>query len=50
MESGSATGSPRAIIAEVDTEKAAIEVGECHASGIVEQLLTNPETKSRSAP
>ncbi len=29
------------IIAEVDTEKAAIEV-ECHASGIIEQLLTKP--------
>ncbi|MEZ4285821.1 MAG: dihydrolipoamide acetyltransferase family protein [Nitrospira sp.] len=32
------------IIAEVDTEKAAIEV-ECHASGIVEQLLTKPGDK-----
>lgn len=29
------------IIAEVDTEKAAIEV-ECHANGIIEQLLTKP--------
>ncbi|MBX3346918.1 MAG: 2-oxo acid dehydrogenase subunit E2 [Nitrospira sp.] len=32
------------IIAEVDTEKAAIEV-ECHASGIVEQLLSTPGDK-----
>jgi len=32
------------IIAEVDTEKAAIEV-ECHTSGIVEQLLTKPGDK-----
>jgi pyruvate dehydrogenase E2 component (dihydrolipoamide acetyltransferase) len=32
------------IIAEVDTEKAAIEV-ECHAGGIIEQLLTKPGDK-----
>ena len=32
------------IIAEVDTEKAAIEV-ECHASGIIEQLLSTPGDK-----
>lgn len=32
------------IIAEVDTEKAAIEV-ECHASGIIEQLLAKPGDK-----
>lgn len=32
------------IIAEVDTEKAAIEV-ECHASGVIEQLLTKPGDK-----
>ena len=32
------------IIAEVDTEKAAIDV-ECHASGIVERLLTKPGNK-----
>ena len=32
------------IIAEVDTEKAAIEV-ECHATGIIEQLLTKPGDK-----
>ena len=32
------------IIAEVDTEKAAIDV-ECHASGIVERLLTKPGDK-----
>lgn len=32
------------IIAEVDTEKAAIEV-ECHATGIIEQLLAKPGDK-----
>lgn len=32
------------IIAEVDTEKAAIEV-ECHATGILEQLLSKPGDK-----
>lgn len=35
------------IIAEVDTEKAAIDV-ECHANGIIDRLLTKPGRKSRS--